>query len=75
MAWYKKGMICSKWKTKRYNKKKIENELEKIRLEYIEMLKRKPENSKLKLYLNTQEIPIQPKKEEVSIMYLVKTFT
>ena len=39
------------------------------------MLQRKPENSKLKLYLNTQEIPIQPKKEEVSIMYLVKTFT
>ena len=68
-------MICSKWKTKRYNKKKIENELQKIRLEYIEMLQRKPENSKLKLYLNTQEIPIQPKKEEVSIMYLIKTFT
>ena len=68
-------MIGPRRKTKRYDKKKRENELEKLRLENIEMLQKKPEKSNLKLYSNIQVIPIQPKKEEVSIMDSGQTFT
>ena len=75
MVRYKKGMIGPRRKTKRYDKKKRENELEKLRLENIEMLQKKPEKSNLKLYSNIRVIPIQPKKEEVSIMDSVQTFT
>ncbi len=68
-------MIGPRRKTKRYDKKKRENELEKLRLENIEMLQKKPEKSNLKLYSNIRVIPIQPKKEEVSIMDSGQTFT
>ena len=75
MARYKKGMIGPKRKTKRYDKIKRENELEKLRLENIEMLQKKPEKGNLKLYSNIRVIPTQPKKEEVSIMDSGQTFT
>ena len=68
-------MIGPRRKTKRYDKKKRENELEKLRLENIEMLQKKPEKSNLKLYSNIRVIPIQAKKEEVSIMDSGQTFT
>ena len=71
-----KGMIGPRRKTKRYDKKKRENELEKLRLENIEMLQKKPEKSNLKLYSNIRVIPIQPKRKKFLLWIQVKqTFT
>ena len=56
-------MICSRRKIKSYDKKKKGNEIDKLRIENIEILQKKPEKSNLKLYSNIQVIPIQPKKE------------
>ncbi len=75
MARYKIGIIGSRRKSKRYDKKKTEDELEKIRLQNIEMLQRKPEKSNLKLVSNIKKIPIQPQKEEISIMDYGENFT